>query len=425
MNTVLSFCGLCLLLILGKTLRVKIPILQKLYLPASVIAGVLGFIIIQVFQLSGSGQMEQWTAGWTKLPGLLINIVFAALFLGIVIPPLSTVWKKAGPQLTYGQIVAWGQYAVGLLVVMVFLAPMFNVPHLFGVIVPVGFEGGHGTAAAMRESLETFNFPEGADYALVSATAGITSAIILGIILINWAARHKYTAKLKPIGEMDSEQLSGVFAPENQPSAGKQTVSAESVDSLAFHLAILGLAILVGYGLKQCLLGIESVIPLLRENKIFQGFPLFPLCMIGGLAIQGLLSKFKISHLVDHELMQRWAGAALDFLVIAAISTIQIKAVAKGLLPLLIIIAFGIGWNIFCVMFLARRMFKNHWFERSIAEMGQSMGVTATGLLLLRAVDPKKRDRGPSSLRIQTTAPRTYYGRGAVDRVRHTTYFFV
>ena len=34
-----------------------------------------------------------------------------------------------------------------------------------------------------------------------------------------------------------------------------------------------------------------------------------------------------------------------------------------------------------------------HWrrdeFERSIAEMGQSMGVTATGLLLLRVVDPE------------------------------------
>jgi len=28
------------------------------------------------------------------------------------------------------------------------------------------------------------------------------------------------------------------------------------------------------------------------------------------------------------------------------------------------------------------------WFERSIVEMGQSLGITATGLLLLRFVDP-------------------------------------
>ena len=34
------------------------------------------------------------------------------------------------------------------------------------------------------------------------------------------------------------------------------------------------------------------------------------------------------------------------------------------------------------------RVFKDAWFERAIAEMGQSMGVTASGLLLLRIVDP-------------------------------------
>ena len=54
----------------------------------------------------------------------------------------------------------------------------------------------------------------------------------------------------------------------------------------------------------------------------------------------------------------------------------------------MILVAAGILWNVFCVLFLARRVFKDAWFERSIAEMGQSMGVTATGLLLLRVVDP-------------------------------------
>jgi ESS family glutamate:Na+ symporter len=41
------------------------------------------------------------------------------------------------------------------------------------------------------------------------------------------------------------------------------------------------------------------------------------------------------------------------------------------------------------VMWLARRLLPDAWFERAIAEMGQSMGVTATGLLLLRVVDPE------------------------------------
>ena len=75
-------------------------------------------------------------------------------------------------------------------------------------------------------------------------------------------------------------------------------------------------------------------------------------------------------------------------MVIAAIATISVQAVVQHMGPFLIVVGAGILWNIFCVVVLARRMLPDAWFERSIAEMGQSMGITATGLLLLRVVDP-------------------------------------
>src|SRR5699024_10047175 len=34
---------------------------------------------------------------------------------------------------------------------------------------------------------------------------------------------------------------------------------------------------------------------------------------------------------------------------------------------------------------------QSYWFERGIADFGQSMGVTATGLLLLRMADPRQK----------------------------------
>ena len=92
---VTSFIGLCLLLFVGHYLREHIRLLRKLYLPSSVIAGILGLIVIQaVGYLDGleegslpgwastgvsavSGAIPNWTAGWSKLPGFLINIVFA------------------------------------------------------------------------------------------------------------------------------------------------------------------------------------------------------------------------------------------------------------------------------------------------------------------------------------------------------------
>ncbi|MCD6115797.1 sodium:glutamate symporter, partial [bacterium] len=132
MAIVTSFSFLCLLLVLGKIIRVKVKLFQKLYLPASIIGGILGLIIVQIF---GSSIPSDWTAGWIKLPGFLINIVFAALFLGVAIPSLSTIWEKAGPQLAYGQIVAWGQWVIGIGFVLLFLKPMFHIPDLFGGVL--------------------------------------------------------------------------------------------------------------------------------------------------------------------------------------------------------------------------------------------------------------------------------------------------
>ncbi len=80
MTIVLSFTSLCLLLILGKVLRVKIKLLQKLYLPAAVIGGLAGLIIVH---FTGDYLPREVTAGWDKLPGFLINICFACLFLGV------------------------------------------------------------------------------------------------------------------------------------------------------------------------------------------------------------------------------------------------------------------------------------------------------------------------------------------------------
>ena len=47
--------------------------------------------------------------------------------------------------------------------------------------------------------------------------------------------------------------------------------------------------------------------------------------------------------------------------------------------------------SIFMVVVVAPKLFRESWFECAIAEFGQSLGVTATGLLLLRAVDPESK----------------------------------
>lgn len=396
----LSFVCLSILLGLGYLIRRKLVVLQRLYLPASVIAGLLGLILIQstilIAKLFEAPQKEEilsrlhlWTAGWSDLPGLLINIVFACLFLGVEIPGISRVRNSAGRQLAYGQIVAWGQYVVGIGLALFLLAPIFNLNPLFGATLPVGFEGGHGTAGGLAPVFDNLNWSAGKDFALASATAGMVSAILVGMALVNWAVRKGYVSEKKPPHEnIEEEDWTGSIPHDQRPDAGRLTVSSDVIEALSLHLVIVAGAILIGYGFKELLVLLQGFIPFAQKHGLFESFPLFPLCMLGGLMIQLFANRFDPSGHIDHGLTRRIQNTALDFLVVAAIATIRIDVVAQGWLPLLILVLAGILWNVCCVLFLARRVFKDAWFERAIAEMGQSMGITATGLLLLRVVDP-------------------------------------
>ena len=129
------------------------------------------------------------------------------------------------------------------------------------------------------------------------------------------------------------------------------------------------------------------------ELRILEGFPLFPFCMISGLILQGIAQKAKVISLIDHGQMQRLAGAALDFLVVAAMSTIKLEVVAANWEALLILITAGLLFSVFMVVAVARKIFPESWFECAIADFGQSLGVTATGLMLLRAADPESKTK--------------------------------
>ena len=258
-----------------------------------------------------------WTAGWDALPGILINVVFACLFLGVHLPTFGRVWQSAGLQLAYGQIVVWGQYAIGIGLVLFLLGPLFQVPALFGAVLPVGFEGGHGTAAGLGPVFENLGWSAGRDFALASATCGILSAIIAGMILINWAVRKGHVTEKRPPREnIEDADWTGSIPTEERPPAGRLTVSSDVIESLSLHLVIVAAAILLGMGAKGLLVALEQAIPVLARHRLLSSFPLFPLCMLGGLVLQILANRFDPQDHIDHGLMRRIQNTALDFLEI-------------------------------------------------------------------------------------------------------------
>jgi len=318
--------------------------------------------------------------------------VFASLFIGTVIPKMKTAWELGSAQLCYGQICAWGQYVVGLALAGLLLVPVFGVNSAFGTLLEIGFEGGHGTVGGLSSTFQQLGWEEGSALGYTVATCGMILGISLGMMLINIAASRGWIQGIRVASERDPMELRGIYRLREQPSAGKQTVHSDSVDSLAFHVAVIGIAVFFGYVFKLGLLALNTIAPeCVRNLHVLESFPLFPLCMIGGLLLQLLLRWTRLAGLVNGAQVQRLAGASLDFLVVSAVASIRVDFVAARWLPLLILILCGTFWNLFCVLYLAPRIFKEAWFERAIAEFGQSMGVTATGLLLLRTVDPESK----------------------------------
>ncbi len=327
-----------------------------------------------------------------------------------MIPSLKKVWNIAGPQLAYGQIVAWGQYAVGLGVTLLILTRFFDIPPMFGAIIPVGFEGGHGTAAGLAPVFAEKGWAAGADLALGSATVGVVSGVIVGMALINWATRHRLcrTSGTGP----DAAFGDGVVPKAEREPAGFLTFQTESVETLTIHLAIVAAAILIGLLMKKGLSGLETLWLTDPKNSVLGSFPLFPLAMLGGVIVQKLFDRADRHDVIDRGLMRRLQGLSLDYLIVAALATLRIETIAANIIPFAVLMLAGIAWNVWCVMWLARRMLPDAWFERSIAEFGQSMGVTATGILLLRVADPKLETRAADAFGYKQLLHEPFMGGG-------------
>ena len=409
MLAVSVFAILSFLLVCGKLLRLYVPFLQRLYLPSSVIGGFIGLALISCFR---EHIPPEWIACAQKFPGFLINVIFATLFLGVETPRLGKIVRVAFPQLCFGQLLAWGQYVLGLGLAGFALAPIFGVPPAFGNLLEIGFQGGHGTVGGMAESFRAYNWEPGIDLGLTVATAGMIVGVVIGMALVNWAHRRGYVREVRAFDERPAHERRGIHLPDERPPAGRQTVFSDSIDSLAWHIAIVGLAVGIGYLILLGLQHAEVALFPRAETRLFKGFPLFPLCMIGGVLLQVAVRRSGGSLLVDHGQMQRISGASLDFLVLSAVATIKIAVVAANWIPLLAIILAGTLLSLCLVVFLAPHLFREAWFERAIAEFGQSTGVTATGLLLLRTVDPDNKTIAAASFGYKQLLHEPFMGGG-------------
>ena len=425
-DVLVAFSGLSLLLLLGMALRQRLRWLRVLGIPEALVAGLIGLLI---------GPFGPWSVFpdqvyriWSQTPGVLISLVFATLFLGQTLPSPRVIWNRAAGQTAFGMVLGFGQYLVGGLLVLLVLQPLFGTNPLMAALIEVGFEGGHGTAAGMGATFSELGLPAGETLGLAMATVGVLTAVLLGSALVvigrgrNWlvsgdpndAATGRTRQGLKstdqdPISadeRLNLERAAGTIQPESGPSM--------TIDSLTVNVALAGGAVGLGILLKASLTGLGGLFGGPETAKLLQAIPVFPLTMVGGLIVQVVLQRTRQTQLVSAVAQASVGSLAMDLLITAAMASLNLPLLEDNWIPFLALAIAGLSWNVCAFLWLAPRIFRDHWFERGIADFGQGTGVTATGLLLLRMADPWGRSKAMEAFSFKQLLFEPFLGGGLV-----------
>ena len=372
-------------------LFVQLPGVRRAFLPASVIAGItlllLGPEILGQFP-TGSSIAENLYRAWEPLPGLLINVIFGALFLGKPLKGLKSIWKLAAPQAAFGQMIAWGYYAFGGIVALLVLIPFLGAHPLSAALLEISFEGGHGTAAGMIPVFQEFGYTTGQEMSVALATTSLFATLIAGFLLISYGRRKKYIAQQTPYS-----QVKGMIYHRRViyqlRKAGISLREELGFFNVVAHILLIVASVALGWGLHWALLQIEVLSWGADGLKIFGYMPAFTFCMFGGMLAQMIWVRLGLR--ISRPVVELLSGAVLAVLVTSAIATMKLSFLSTDGLTFLTLVVTGVSWVLFSFLVLARRMFKKEWFTNGIVSMGQSMGTTATGLLFAQMVDPKQR----------------------------------
>lgn len=403
-----SIILLLIILLIARFIKRRAVFFQKLFIPSSLIAGIIGLLLgPQIFGVVGTDV----TNYWETFPKYLINVVFAGLFLGRFIPSVKEIWKTSAPMIAFGNTLAWGQYVIGIGLSLFLLYPLFGTNPMVGSLIEISFEGGHGTAAGLAPTFAELGWAEGTDIALGLATFSLIAAIVSGVILINiYNRKNKHLVDEESWKEQEKQLIRSGYDLLNLARTFN-----EQPRVLVINVAAFALSIGIGWVLLKGLILTEDIaMSAFTDIRFFTYLPLFTLAMLGGLIVQLLLKTFNKQSLIKRRTAENFSKIALDLLIASAVATVSLQVIGENWAVFAILAVTGVFWILGCFYFFAPKFFPENWFVNGITNVGQSMGMTATGLLMNRLVDPRDEAKAKETFAYKQLAFEPFMGGGIV-----------
>lgn len=378
------FGWLSIMLIIGVILRAKIGFFQKYLFPASIIGGILGFILVSV--------------GWIKIPHAAFT-QFAILFFTLNFISIGLTGADeadAKPGTTIRKTVMRGMLWMALLWIFIFgvqaltslgwisLTNTFTEPVYkgFAWLVPSGFAQGPGQAVAIASVWEgPFKIPNAVTFGLTFAAVGFLVSAFVGVPLANWGIKKGLTVHAPK--DLPQDFVTGLSDKGKGPNAGQLTTHPGNVDGMAFQLAILMVTFFITYFACQ---GLKAILPASIKGIAFGG--MFVWGMLIAAVIRLILGKLGLTVFIDNNIQRRITGVAVDFMVVATLMAVKVAVVWAFIVPITILCISAAVLTTLFLMYFGSRL-DHLGFERFLALFGTSTGTAASGLLLLRIVDPE------------------------------------
>ncbi len=387
---VLTFSFMVLMVWVGAMLRWKFSLVQSSLLPASIIGGLLGFALVNL----------DWASSQVSEDFVPFAFHFFTLsFMSLALTSEERISLQAKPKSkTYlGALwlsVAWTvslatQALVGLIGISLYNSFSENaLPSSLGILVTHGFTQGPGQALAMGTIWQDqFGINHAVNFGLVYASVGFIVAFLVGIPIARFALRRGLHEN-KDVS-LNKEFIIGFHDSKNSPLLGREITQSSNVDSLVYHLGLLGLGYLVT---NLFLIEAREIF----EHSSFLGLPVtilfshnlfFVHGMIICVLLRSIIAKAGLDYLFDVPTQKHITGSSVDLMIVATLMSIQISFLLEFLTPIVITCSLATLATIILCFGFGKRL-KNLRIERSLAIFGCCTGSTGSGLLLLRGVDP-------------------------------------
>lgn len=382
------------LLVIGLILRNRVKLFQDYMLPASLLGGIVGFVVINLGILKfGDWVITPKDFSFFVFHGF--NISYVSLMLT---PPSESTANQTKEVLRGGiwQSIMWCialtvQGLLGWCVVKGFNAFSGNsVSELLGALVANGFAQGPGQGYTVGLIWEGHGIPDAATLGMIYGAVGFLVAVVVGVPWARWFIQRKLNTNKR--AAISQEFLRGVYDKDTVVPSGRETIHASTLDTFSYHVALVGIVYLFTYAevqwLETTVRPVLADIPGMKAAAWMCSMPMFYMhAMFNALALRLCMQKFSLHTTLDRHVQNRITGIAVDVLIVATLTSIQFMVLAKYIIPISLVCIASTIVTFYLFLYFGRRK-KNFGPESSLAQFGAATGSSASGMLLLRIVDP-------------------------------------